>query len=87
MPSVVAHAVVALSAGSALRDRLPPRAWIAGGCCAVVPDLDSLAFSLGIPYESPFGPRGLFHGLLFVALLGRAASIPSPATRARPRRS
>jgi inner membrane protein len=75
MPSIVAHAAVALSAGSVFRDRLPPRAWIAGGCCAILPDLDSLAFSLGIPYGSPFGHRGFFHGLFFAGLLGGAAAV------------
>jgi inner membrane protein len=87
MPSVVAHAVVALSAGSVLRDRLPSRAWIAGCCCAILPDLDSLAFSLGIPYDSPFGHRGFFHGLFFAAPLGGAAAVLFSRIARRPGRA
>jgi len=36
---------------------------------AVFPDLDVLAFRLGIPYENALGHRGFTHSLLFAALL------------------
>lgn len=44
-----------------------------GIVASVVPDLDVLAFRLGIPYAAEFGHRGFSHSLLFalmVALIG-----------------
>lgn len=47
------------------------------------PDLDVLAFPLGIPYDAPFGHRGALHSLAFAATCGcglalaaRAGNIP-----------
>lgn len=37
---------------------------------SVLPDVDLLAFGLGIPYEHPLGHRGLTHSLPFAALCG-----------------
>jgi inner membrane protein len=36
---------------------------------AIVPDLDVIAFSLGIPYAHPLGHRGFSHSLLFAGAL------------------
>ncbi len=75
MPSAIAHAAVAVSVGYAFPRREVPRsAWLVGCCCAVAPDLDVIAFRFGIPYGSPFGHRGFFHGLTFAVLLGAAVS-------------
>lgn len=38
--------------------------------CAVLPDIDSIGFALGIPYGSLFGHRGLTHSLLFALITG-----------------
>ena len=46
---------------------------------AAAPDLDVLAFSLGIPYAHPLGHRGLTHSLPFAAGAGLAtAALVSP---------
>jgi inner membrane protein len=37
---------------------------------ACLPDVDVIAFSLGIPYHAPFGHRGAVHSLVFAALGG-----------------
>ncbi len=71
MPSAFAHAAV----GASLTELLPRelrRAWIAValGLLAAAPDLDVLAFRLGIPYEHPLGHRGFSHSLCFAALVG-----------------
>ncbi len=42
---------------------------------AVLPDLDVVAFRLGIPYGHPLGHRGLSHSLLFALALG-AVTVP-----------
>jgi len=41
---------------------------------AVIPDVDVIGFSLGIPYAHPLGHRGFTHSLLFAALLAAAAA-------------
>jgi len=49
---------------------MPRRLWLLGALCAAAPDLDVVAFSLGIPYDHLLGHRGLSHSLAFAALLG-----------------
>ena len=50
MPTVLSHAVAATAIGAALIT--PPRlpVWGLGALCAVLPDLDVIAFALGLPY-------------------------------------
>lgn len=40
----------------------------------IVPDVDVVAFSLGIPYGDPFGHRGMTHSMLFSLLAGFAGA-------------
>ena len=35
---------------------------------AILPDLDVISFSLGIPYSHPFGHRGFSHSIVFSIL-------------------
>lgn len=51
------------------RPALPGTVWAAALLCALVPDVDVVAFALGIPYEHMFGHRGITHSLTFAALL------------------
>src|SRR3954462_8971017 len=53
-------------------------AMMAFGALSLAPDLDVIAFRLGIPYSAPFGHRGAAHSL-FVALA--LASVAALATR------
>jgi inner membrane protein len=70
MPTVFTHAVSALALGTVV---LPPktgsRAWTLGVLCAIVPDLDVVAFALGISYSDMLGHRGLSHSLMFALTL------------------
>jgi inner membrane protein len=72
MPSV-GHVALGLAAARMAPPpaRLPAHAWaallIAVAC---LPDLDVVAFSLGIPYHAPFGHRGASHSLLLAAVSG-----------------
>lgn len=74
MPTIFTHPVVPLAIGAALGRRIiPPRLLACGAIAAILPDLDVIAFRLGIPYAAEFGHRGFSHSLLFafsVALLG-----------------
>lgn len=57
--------------GAAYVDRpMPARFWMLAGLCSVLPDLDVIAFGLGIPYRSLWGHRGITHSLLFAVLAG-----------------
>lgn len=83
MATAFTHAVVGGLLGGAAPRALPrARLAVTAALLAVLPDLDVVAFSLGIPYAHPLGHRGLSHSLVFAvvagalgaaAVLGRAA--------------
>lgn len=88
MASAFGHAALGATLGKLL---LPDRRhwpyWVAAALCAALPDVDSVGYRLGVPYDSLWGHRGLTHSLLaavVVAVVGaalsqlaRAASRPS----------
>jgi inner membrane protein len=86
MPSF-GHVAVGLAVARGVRapERVHPLAWAAGlVAIADAPDLDVIAFRLGIPYGAPWGHRGAGHSLaiallatLALALLARAARLPA----------
>ena len=71
MASIFTHAIAAGALGAV---KYPKREiikyFLLGIFCASFPDVDVLAFKLGIPYEHPFGHRGFFHSLIFAYLQG-----------------
>ncbi len=70
MPTVFGHTLVALSFGRAVtRKRMPRRFWILSVACSCLPDLDVVAFAVGIPYAAFLGHRGFSHSLLFAMLV------------------
>ena len=77
MPTTFSHPAVPLALGFALgKEILSRRLLLAGVAASILPDLDVVAFSFGIPYEHEFGHRGFSHSFLFaalVALLGACA--------------
>lgn len=85
MPTLLGHPAIPLSLGLALgRMRIPAPLVTAGILVSVLPDLDVVAFRLGIPYASGLGHRGFSHSLLFAAVLAalgtiglRACKVPS----------
>ena len=74
MPTVLSHPAVPLAIGLGLgTDIIPKHLIVAGILGSVLPDVDVLAFSFGIPYEDQFGHRGFTHSFVFagfVALIG-----------------
>jgi len=86
MPTVVGHAAVALALGTTFVPAgAPARIWLAGAACAVLPDVDVVAFSLGLPYGHLLAHRGVTHSLAFAALLAAvvaAALFPEVQDRA-----
>ena len=78
MATVFTHAFVATALGAARpRGVSPLKVAVVLSAVAVLPDVDVLAFRLGIPYEHPLGHRGLTHSLSFAAVVGMliAASV------------
>ena len=72
MPSFIAHGVsaIALTKGILPNSRFLKNPWIyflAMGS-AMLPDLDILAFSFGIPYSAPLGHRGFTHSIAFALI-------------------
>jgi inner membrane protein len=70
MPTVFTHAFV----GGALAKLAPEgvsrtRLALVAGAIAVLPDLDVIAFLLGISYGDPLGHRGASHSLMVAGLL------------------
>ncbi len=49
---------------------MPWKFWFWAAACSVLPDLDVIAFGLGISYRSIWGHRGFTHSLLFAVLAG-----------------
>src|SRR5262245_1457683 len=75
MPTIISHAAVPLALAIGLgREAVPGRLAQVGIVAAILPDLDVLAFGLGIAYENALGHRGFTHSLAFAALAGLAAS-------------
>jgi inner membrane protein len=70
MPTILSHAVAATAAGQWRSGRLPARFWTCTALCAMLPDIDVIAFSFGIAYEDMFGHRGFTHSFFFAALIG-----------------
>lgn len=75
MPTVMTHAVVGLGLGRLFTSRrMPPLFWLLAGALPMAPDLDVLAFRLGVPYEVPLGHRGFTHSLAFALLAAAPAA-------------
>jgi inner membrane protein len=80
MASLLTHPIVPLAAATIAGRRIVPVSLVViGVVLAVLPDLDSIAFRLGIPYASPFGHRGFSHSLAVAAL---CAALVVPFARA-----
>jgi inner membrane protein len=79
MPTVMTHAVVALGAGQIFtgRWRMPWAFWVWSAGLAMAPDLDVVAWFVGVPYRSVWGHRGITHSL---AAAGMAALVAARLT-------
>jgi inner membrane protein len=76
MATVFTHAAAALALGTAFRRPGPPlRFWLAGAACAMVPDLDVIGLSFGVPWGHGLGHRGLTHSLAFASVLATVVMV------------
>lgn len=71
MPTILTHAVVGLGLARVFTARsMPPLYWGLAAGLAMLPDLDVIAFSFGIPYGARFGHRGFAHSLFCALVVG-----------------
>jgi inner membrane protein len=78
MPTIISHAAVPLALAFGLgRKAIPRRLLVAGVAASMLPDVDVLAFSLGIAYSDAFGHRGFTHSVAFALAAGAAALLLS----------
>jgi inner membrane protein len=76
MASAFTHTFVALAAGKlAFPERMSARFWALGLFCALLPDVDIIAFRFGVPYGHWLGHRGFSHSLFFALLAGVAVTL------------
>lgn len=70
MPSIFGHTLAATAISYSYSRKFFWKLFFLGIICATIPDIDVLAFKLGIPYGNVFGHRGFTHSLLFAIILG-----------------
>jgi inner membrane protein len=76
MCTAITHAAVALGLGRVLTARrLPLLFWETAVVLSVLPDIDVLAFNVGIPYDHPLGHRGFTHSLCFAVVVAIGAAL------------
>jgi len=74
LPTIFTHALVGVVASSTAGPAYSGKLLAALVGCSMAPDLDVIAFWLGIPYHHPLGHRGLFHSPFFALLLSLAVT-------------
>jgi inner membrane protein len=78
MPTIMTHAVVGLGlARIAAPGPMPPLYWGLAATLSMLPDIDVVAFFLGIPYGAPLGHRGFVHSLFCALLVTLAVALLS----------
>lgn len=77
MPTLFSHPAVPLALRFGLgREAVSRELLVSGMATSILPDLDVVAFSFGIPYAAELGHRGFSHSPVFaafVALLGASS--------------
>ncbi|EDP72305.1 hypothetical protein FBALC1_14427 [Flavobacteriales bacterium ALC-1] len=68
MASIFGHGLVAYTASKIIDSKSNKLLLFLAIGSAILPDLDVLAFKLGISYLHPFGHRGFTHSILFAVL-------------------
>jgi len=76
LASVLSHPAVPLALAAALGPTRVSAGLTAVACAAsILPDVDSLGYAAGIPYDHPLGHRGFTHSIFFALLTALACSL------------
>lgn len=79
MPTILTHPAIPLALGVVLGpNRISRRLLLAGMVASIVPDMDVIAFKLGIEYANQLGHRGASHSIVFALALGMLAALAAP---------
>jgi len=73
MPTIFSHAVVPVAISLGIGKKVSRRLMLWSAVCSILPDVDTLAFKLGIPYASQWGHRGFTHSIVFAMLVALIA--------------
>jgi inner membrane protein len=73
MPSLFTHPAVPLGLAPWFR-RVPKSLVVVAAVVSALPDVDVVAFRLGIPYTHPLGHRGFTHSICFAILFAAFAA-------------
>lgn len=85
MPTLITHAAVGLGFAKVFASHpMPWSYWAVAAGLSMLPDLDVLAFPLGIPYGARFGHRGFSHSLCCAALTGLVVALLGAGAFAEP---
>ncbi len=85
MPTALTHAVAGLGIGALVAPGQAPWPYhVLTLGLGMLPDLDVLAFSLGIPYRAALGHRGLSHSLLLAGFVSLLVAVPAGLALAVP---
>lgn len=68
MASIFGHGLVAYTTSRLVDSKSNTLLLFLAILSSIIPDLDVIAFSMGIPYEHPMGHRGFSHSILFALL-------------------
>lgn len=86
VPTILSHPAVPLAIGLGLGAQvISRRLLLAGVTASVLPDIDVLAFRVGISYSHELGHRGMTHSVAFAFMLGLLALLFAPQLRATQR--
>lgn len=76
MASIITHVVVPLAIGVVAGPRNVSKLLLFYACVAsMLPDIDVIAFKMGIEYSSPWGHRGFTHSISFAVCVGLFGAI------------
>ena len=76
MPTILTHPAVPLAIGLGLGSNIiPRRLLVAGVVASIIPDLDVISASFGVPYTSAYSHRGFTHSIEFAVTLGILAAL------------
>jgi inner membrane protein len=68
MASIFGHSIVGYTLTKIINQKQTKWLLLVAICSAILPDIDVLAFKLGIPYQHPLGHRGFTHSILFAII-------------------
>lgn len=87
LPTIITHPAIPLSLAIGLGPaEISKRLLVCGVAASILPDLDVLAFRLGIPYAAEWGHRGFSHSLAFAAFVAVIGACLAKSLRSTPKR-